>query len=77
MAAWAGSGDLKMIKTWSPPSGSSQTREGNGHLNKTLQYRWTSATLEVYKMLWIREREPEILLSQEGTLGKKAANVAL
>lgn len=40
-------GDLKMIKTWYLPSGSSQTSEGNRHLRKTLKCSWTRATVEV------------------------------
>ena len=45
--AWAGSGNLKMMKTLSLPSGSSQPSAGNGHLNETLQLRWTSVRMEV------------------------------
>ena len=45
--ACACSGNLKMMKTLSLTSGSSQPNGGNGHLNKTLQFRWTSVRMEV------------------------------
>ena len=47
--AWAGSGNLKMMKTLSLPSGSSQPSAGSGHLNETLLLRWTSVRMELLK----------------------------
>lgn len=62
-------GDLKMIKTWYLPSGSSQTSEGNRHLRKTLKCIWTRATVEVPQdavdkkgsqlFSWARRARPE------------------
>lgn len=41
--------EVEMIKALFLPSASSQAREGNGHLNKTLQCRWTSARVEALR----------------------------